>query len=90
MKIVFELPRRTLYIFLVIFLFVVLSISVFLLARPQIALAEWNNGNISTSDSYTLSKIENHLGNLVRELEKLNGNLSDIENEMEKIRYKMN
>ncbi|TES93491.1 MAG: hypothetical protein E3J87_02230 [Candidatus Cloacimonadota bacterium] len=89
MKVMIEVPRKILYIFLVIFLVLVVSIPLIFYLGPRNLRAEWNSENTSTSDSYTLSQIEKHLGDLVRQLEKLNSNLSDIEDEIEKIRYKM-
>ncbi|MCK4575345.1 hypothetical protein KAU34_02955 [candidate division WOR-3 bacterium] len=89
MKISVEIPRKILYVVLFTLLVTVLSISAFFIFRPQIVRAEWNNDNTSTSDSYTLSQIERHLENLVRQLEKLNNNLSGIEDEIEKIRSNM-
>jgi hypothetical protein len=89
MKLVLEIPRKTLYLILSVFLIAFILIPVLLYLGPQNARAEWNSDNTSTSDSYTLSDIEGHLENLVRQLEKLNYNLDDIEDELEKIRGEM-
>jgi len=89
MKFSVELSHKTFYIVLVLFLVLALSIGFLFIIKPDNAQAEWNNEKTSSSDSYNLSQIEKHLEDLVRGIEKLNSNLSDIEDEMEKIRYKI-
>lgn len=89
MKVTIEAPRKILYAVLITLLIAVLSIPASLMLRPQPLSAEWNSDNTSTSDSYTLSDIENHLDNLVTQFEKLNNNLSNIEYELEQIRGKL-
>ncbi len=89
MKVSFEIPRNILCTGLIIFVIGIVAISGFVLFGPRNARAEWNSESISSSDSYTLSDIEKHLGDLVRQMEKLNGNLSGIEDELEKIRNNM-
>ena len=89
MKITVELSRKIFFTISAIFLIAVLSIPILLYLAPQKAMAEWNSENSSSSDSYALTQIEKHLDDLVGQLEKLNDNLSDVGDEIEKIRYKM-
>jgi len=89
MKMSFEIPRKVLYVSLIVLFITVITISGFIVFAPRNARAEWNSENTSSSDSYTLSDIEKHLGDLVRQLEKLNSSMSGIEDELEKIRNNM-
>jgi uncharacterized protein YpmS len=89
MKITIELKGKVLYLILTAILILLLSIPVLMYLAPQKAMAEWNSDNTSSSDSYALSQIEKHLDEMVTQLEKLNSNLSDVGDEIEKIRYKM-
>ncbi len=47
-----------------------------------IARAEWDSSGSSSSDSYTLKRIENHLENISEELKELNRILRDIKDEI--------
>jgi hypothetical protein len=89
MKVTLEIPRNILYVSFVAVLIAVLAIPAALFLRPQLLRAEWNSDNTSTSDSYTLEQIEDHLDQLVTQFEKLNYNLSQIEYELEQIRGEM-
>ncbi len=89
MKIIMEIPRKALYTLLIVLLIAVLAIPVSIILRPAPLSAEWNSDNTSSSDSYTLSDIEDHLYDLVDQFRKLNENLSDIEYELEQIRGNM-
>lgn len=89
MKVTLEIPRKVLYASLIILLVAVLAIPAAIFLRPQMLSAEWNSDNTSSSDSYTLEQIEDHLDGLVDQFEKLNYNLSNIEYELEQIRNNM-
>jgi hypothetical protein len=86
MKVTIEVPRNMLYVSLIVLFIAVLAIPAAIFLRPQMLSAEWNSGSSSTSDSYTLDMIEDHLESIVDQFEKLNYNLSNIEYELEQIR----
>lgn len=89
MKVTLEIPRKILYGSLIVLLIAVISIPVAIILRPQSLRAEWNSDNSSTSDSYVLGMIEDHLDDIVDQFEKINYNLSNIEYELEQIRNEL-
>jgi hypothetical protein len=89
MKVTIEVPKKILYASLIVLLIAVLSIPAAIFLRPQPLRAEWNSDNTSTSDSYVLGMIEDHLDDIVDQFEKLNYNLSNIEYELEQIRNEL-
>jgi hypothetical protein len=89
MKVTVEVPRKILYAALIVLLIAVLSIPAAIFFRPQPLKAEWNSDNTSTSDSYVLDTIEDHLDDIVDQFEKLNYNLSNLEYELEQIRNEL-